>query len=156
MKGKVQWYKMAQGYLKMMSTLKFQCKNCCMSVANCWILVFPSFHLCSQNTPTKKTPTASCSALHRPNSKWGENSKPPNLHSATRLDLLHEVLQWSISTGYTRYTGIVCEYYTITLRNIDVCQITICLQLQFIECMHILWAIAISVFFFYSITTHGF
>lgn len=46
--------------------------------------------------------------------------------------------------------GMECLYYTITIRNIcniDVCQITICLQLQFIEYMHILWVVAISFFF---------
>ena len=34
-----------------------------------------------QDTPTRKTPTASCSALQTPRSKWGEKSKPPSLSS---------------------------------------------------------------------------
>ena len=33
----------------------------------------------SAAAPTRKTPTASCSALQRPNNICGENSKPPNL-----------------------------------------------------------------------------
>lgn len=36
---------------------------------------------------TRKTPTASCSALQTPKSRWGEKSKPPSLVSSKTLSL---------------------------------------------------------------------